>query len=568
MVFYRNAWRDTISSKLLNSWISTCDSRHRGVCHHIPPSEFLPPPPRITLIDLERQRLVVVSAAESYRYVALSYVWGDTSGQLATTKANFEHLQQDSQLSHTHHSLPATVRDAMLFAKRLGVLYIWVDRFCIVQDDAEAKAESISWMASIYAHAYLTIVAASSVDANAGIKGIGSPSGPRRCEDTSFCFEDVECGTGQLETNTSRWYTRGWTFQERAVSRRSLVLYESTAMWECQKELYYETIDTFDREDDSQTQYNDSQATIALRPTPDIRQYRILCEGYSTRDLGFQEDALNAFSSTLSVLGQGFAGGFFYALPELVFSQALGWRPRGPIERRSQFPQWSWLGWRGPIEMALKTAWDGVAPQPMARWERQDLSAGGYVDIEDGYHKWTSDERESGWRDPRHRDHPRYASRASQPSDASYALSKTSRAASAHRIRGTVQVRSFTAGDVRPRGVFGGGGKGPGLVCVELIDKAGFLAGEVEVLESELARLRPGMECSVFALHRDYHQNGPHRRPQHYGIRTVVVVYFKMIAEEGQPPTAYRMGVGDVREGFWDDSDEANEKGERKIWFA
>ncbi|EJT75556.1 hypothetical protein GGTG_05489 [Gaeumannomyces tritici R3-111a-1] len=194
MILYRNMGQDTISSKLLHSWISTCDSRHHGVCHHIQPSEFLPSPPRIPLADLQRQRLVTVSNVGSYQYVTLSYVWGDTSGQLATTKANFGQLQQDGQLPHTHHSLPATVRDAILFAKQLDVHYIWVDRFCIVQGGA--KEESISWMTSIDAHAYFTVVAASSIDAKAGIKGIGSPSGPRRCEDTSFYFEDVEYGTG------------------------------------------------------------------------------------------------------------------------------------------------------------------------------------------------------------------------------------------------------------------------------------------------------------------------------------------------------------------------------------
>jgi hypothetical protein len=59
------------------------------------------------------------------------------------------------------------------------------------------------------------------------------------------------------------------------------------------------------------------------KPFPDFVQYCHLVDTYSSRHLSFQTDALKAFSGILSEISQGFADGFFFAIPELFFSRGL-----------------------------------------------------------------------------------------------------------------------------------------------------------------------------------------------------------------------------------------------------
>ncbi|KAK8073280.1 HET-domain-containing protein [Apiospora phragmitis] len=54
----------------------------------------------------------------------------------------------------------------------LTQIYLWVDRLCICQDDAETKHGQLQLMADIYYGAYLTIVAAGGWDADHGFRGL------------------------------------------------------------------------------------------------------------------------------------------------------------------------------------------------------------------------------------------------------------------------------------------------------------------------------------------------------------------------------------------------------------
>ncbi|GME33314.1 HET-domain-containing protein [Neofusicoccum parvum] len=55
---------------------------------------------------------------------------------------------------------------------QLDIGFIWVDRFCITQDDEASKLGQIQRMGDIYASAVVTIVAASGTDAWAGLPGV------------------------------------------------------------------------------------------------------------------------------------------------------------------------------------------------------------------------------------------------------------------------------------------------------------------------------------------------------------------------------------------------------------
>lgn len=57
------------------------------------------------------------------------------------------------------------IADTMVLCRDMGELYLWVDRLCIVQDDAESKHTQICGIDNIYRSAVFTAIAA--------LKGLG-----------------------------------------------------------------------------------------------------------------------------------------------------------------------------------------------------------------------------------------------------------------------------------------------------------------------------------------------------------------------------------------------------------
>lgn len=88
---------------------------------------------------------------------------------------------------------------------------------------------------------------------------------------------------------------------------------------------------------------------------------------YDWRHLTLQSDRLNAVSGILKVLSETQNDRFHWGLPEKFFSNALKWHYLGSCSRnyesttfilpdgssqRVRFPSWSWLAWKGEIELA------------------------------------------------------------------------------------------------------------------------------------------------------------------------------------------------------------------------
>jgi hypothetical protein len=79
----------------------------------------------------------------------------------------------------------------MRFTKLMGVRYLWIDCYCIVQDDDQEKHNQLWAMGSIYYNAHFTIIAAEG-DITHGLRGFNdSPqtwklrSCPRFCSELS-----------------------------------------------------------------------------------------------------------------------------------------------------------------------------------------------------------------------------------------------------------------------------------------------------------------------------------------------------------------------------------------------
>lgn len=107
---------------------------------------------------VDTRRRCRVQPPPDYAFVSLSYVWGRSPdpSQLLATKSNIERLLKAGGLPPSR--LPTTVNDAIETCRRLGKIYLWADRFCIVQDDPKDKEEQRSAMAAIYRRAKCAIV--------------------------------------------------------------------------------------------------------------------------------------------------------------------------------------------------------------------------------------------------------------------------------------------------------------------------------------------------------------------------------------------------------------------------
>ncbi|KAI0743958.1 heterokaryon incompatibility protein-domain-containing protein [Daedaleopsis nitida] len=80
--------------------------------------------------------------------------------------------------------------------------------------------------------------------------------------------------------------------------------------------------------------------------------YRSAVASYSSRQMGLQSDAINAFAGVERLIAQGTNTTFWYGLPEFAFEQALLWQPREELARRTDgnkalFPSWTWAAWEG-----------------------------------------------------------------------------------------------------------------------------------------------------------------------------------------------------------------------------
>ena len=154
-----------VDQALLLSWLSLCKDQHG---HDCTPAPFRSNPGfALRLIDVKRR--CVVDPPPHPRYVALSYVWGN-SVQVTLEEKHYSRLQKEGGLSDSYADIGTTIKDAMYLCEQLGEQYLWVDGLCIKQDDEEDRARQICSMNQIYSSAVLTIVISPCTDSPVALR--------------------------------------------------------------------------------------------------------------------------------------------------------------------------------------------------------------------------------------------------------------------------------------------------------------------------------------------------------------------------------------------------------------
>jgi hypothetical protein len=207
-------------------------------------------PPRVLRYDNTSVQLVETNeldlSASIPRYACLSYSWGSAANHLKLSTENIELYKSGIPLS----DLPDTFGDTVQIARKLGIPYIWIDSLCIIQfgDKEVDRHHQLKQMDNIYASCVLQIAAAHSVDAKGGCFSIrprgaayppvipppvlvGSDHLPKELVDsTQRVSVALPSSLPFMEFYLS---SRGWVYQERLLSPRTLHFDKHAVYWEC-----------------------------------------------------------------------------------------------------------------------------------------------------------------------------------------------------------------------------------------------------------------------------------------------------------------------------------------------
>lgn len=96
---------------------------------------------------------------------ALSYYWGGEQKMKTTTEIKPYRTKIEFDRP------PATIKDAIKVTYHLDLTYLWIDAFCIVQDDNDDKARDVTSIAYIYQGAEVTIAVSRAQSVDEGFLG-------------------------------------------------------------------------------------------------------------------------------------------------------------------------------------------------------------------------------------------------------------------------------------------------------------------------------------------------------------------------------------------------------------
>lgn len=215
-------------------------------------------------------------------------------------------------------------------------------------------------MDCIYSQAELTIIATDE-NPTLGLPGVGAPRKTQQCLQINNVelIKTYHCDELIL---SSKWASRGWTFQEGYLSRRKLIFTKQEVVYLCDDMYCQESV----RKDipllqTGQRQGLAGEALQGLSPmSTNERKGRVelddLLNEYNSRELGWPSDILNACQGIL----RGLSIQHNWGLPILPtswwdkarqlqgsYTMILYWQSDEPQKKRENFPTWSWTGWEG-----------------------------------------------------------------------------------------------------------------------------------------------------------------------------------------------------------------------------
>ena len=194
-------------------WLSECKARHGPTCQAVDVLR----PPGMKLIDTTTRR--IVPASPEHEYFSLSYVWG-------ASRPSTCHIACERDSMMMPDTAPKVIEDALAVVRALGDRFLWVDQYCINQQDHGEKHRQISSMDKVYEGAPAIIVAAFGDGADTGLLGV---SCRRRYQPRVLLGNTLLASTLphlSFPLTASVWASRAWTFPEAVFSKPCFVFTE------------------------------------------------------------------------------------------------------------------------------------------------------------------------------------------------------------------------------------------------------------------------------------------------------------------------------------------------------
>ncbi|KAH8667437.1 heterokaryon incompatibility protein-domain-containing protein [Tricladium varicosporioides] len=336
-------------------WLKECLETHASC-----PKPVTPLLPRrvIDVAGSEGSGLVklhIRDGLEHANYVALSYCWGgDQPGK--TVSSNLEEYITGISVA----SLPQTIQDAIKITNGIGLRFIWIDAFCIIQDSIEDKVTEIGAMGTVYKDSTVTISATSSSSVHNGFL-------EERKSLPFFRFPFVLPG-GDISTIFLSQFdmhnyhrepldTRAWCFQESMLAARRLIFGRTELLWSCQTDvlkpiaesptIYYNfgsKLPPSVYDPSKSTQFTDLERS---------QLWNNIVDDCTDRAMTVADDRLPAMTGVASELAKLWQDTNIIGLWKKNFVCELAWRagrqPEFRFDGRRRAPTWSWVSTNGPV---------------------------------------------------------------------------------------------------------------------------------------------------------------------------------------------------------------------------
>ncbi|KAF2095806.1 HET-domain-containing protein [Rhizodiscina lignyota] len=343
--------------------------------------------------DNGRIRLARSDTHSREKYATLSYCWGGDQG-LKLTKADEVFFQEHiewGQLTPLH-------QDAVTLCRRLDIPFLWIDAFCICQDDMDDWREESAHMADIYENACITIFAAA----------CSSPRDsfliPHTCVQKELVQEDGASSSPLVLARRRLLYglhctesafvdpleRRAWAFQEFQLPRRILIYTSEEVQWSCRMTTACECADDYGHVDPRNSLYrgrlnSDRMEIFSL--------WRDMVARYSECSMTHQRDKLVALSGLASRIGEMLESPYLAGLWKVNLIHDLLWKMDRsfsglqPSPQAYRAPTWSLASVNGRIEWLSSTTSEPTREILVALEEVNCTPKGGqtYGEVSDGY---------------------------------------------------------------------------------------------------------------------------------------------------------------------------------------
>ncbi|KAH9207939.1 heterokaryon incompatibility protein-domain-containing protein, partial [Leptodontidium sp. 2 PMI_412] len=378
---------------IMKKWIADCDEKHTAQNKDQPncnPERLnMRLPTRLINVGKGKSTNIYLDCRETrdpgLKYIALSHRWGyppadkEWPTPFWTTDDNINKFMDPKQ-GIDFMDMPKTFRDAIEVTRGLGLEYLWIDSLCIIQNqpkNTDFKNE-FHRMRDVYNGAYCTIASTGATGTTDGFFNKKEDRACVRIETTRKLLDgktpdstdDKSCtiyvcdaiDNFREDVDEADMATRGWIFQERALSRRTLHFAKNQIYWECGAGVCCETMmRLFNRKATFMSDPDFPRQASKYNKGMKIRFYETLYKYYSSlnfSELANRAVAMNGLEDKMFATFQ--TKGAYGIMDGEFLHRTLLWQRQKPLPDGALTPisfepydptppSWSWMAVSGII---------------------------------------------------------------------------------------------------------------------------------------------------------------------------------------------------------------------------